>query len=436
MEQHSVESANREGVGKKDSTTLVSSLSVGFLLFFTAANVLGYFDRYIVHAVEPLLKIDLKLTNSESALLTTAFVWGYFVFSPVFGYLGDRYSKPLLMGIGIFVWSIATGMTGLATTFTSFFIIRTFVGFGEASFGTIAPGYLKGLVRDPVKLNKALGVFYAAIPFGAALGYAAGGKIAGWLSWHYVFFFAAVPGLLLAPGFFRCRDVRTATAERPPFVESLRKVGRVRILWFAIGGYILNSFALNGIAPFIVRYGHTLGFELERIQFLFGMILLVTGSFGTLVGSRIAAWFASRASDPIESLMRFVGYTTLLGVPFLIVAFLVSHQLLFLGCCFFAQLMLFAGVAPVNSVIVDRAPEGLETLTQGVTIFLLNLLGNIGAAFIVGLAADAFLDRFDNEQIALAWALQITSFAMFAAGSVWLLGGKLKLSKVPQELRS
>jgi MFS transporter, Spinster family, sphingosine-1-phosphate transporter len=399
------------------------------LIFLTAINILGYLDRYIVHSVEPLLKSDLSLTNEESALLTTAFVWGYFLFSPVFGYLGDRWSKPILMGVGIVVWSVATALTGLAGSFTTFFAIRVFVGFGEASFGTIAPGYLKGVLGDPLKLNKALGFFYAAIPCGAALGYFLGGQISSYFSWQAVFYLAAIPGLLLAPGLFRLKDVRTTQREVPPFIQSLGAVVKVRTLWFAIGGYVLNSFALNGIAPFIVRYGTTLGLGISQVQTAFSLILLVTGTSGALVGSMLANKMASGSDDTVKALLRFVGLSTLCGVPFLGGAFLTPSPVIFLALCFFAQLLLFAGVAPINAVIVERAPRGLETLAQGLTILFLNLVGNIGAAFAVGAAADRLLMTGRGEAEALALSMQLNTCAMLLAGVIWFIGSVLEKQK-------
>lgn len=40
----------------------------------------------------------------------------------------------------------------------------------------------------------ALGIFYLAIPVGAALGYAAGGVLGGTFGWRAAFLFCGVPG--------------------------------------------------------------------------------------------------------------------------------------------------------------------------------------------------------------------------------------------------
>jgi hypothetical protein len=90
----------------------------------------------------------------------------------------------------------------------------------------------------------------------------------------------------------------------------------------------------------------------------------------------------------------------------------------FFAACFVAQIALFAGVAPLNTVLVSRAPKGLEALTQGVTIFLIQLLGAALAPVVIGWGADV-LDRSGRGDVALSYALQIATLAMAISGFVW-----------------
>lgn len=53
--------------------------------------------------------------NSAAGLIQTVFIVGYMLTSPVFGYLGDRYSRKLIIASGITVWSALT----LAGSFVS-----------------------------------------------------------------------------------------------------------------------------------------------------------------------------------------------------------------------------------------------------------------------------------------------------------------------------
>ena len=56
---------------------------------------------------------DFGLETWQGGLLQTAFIVCYFASAPIFGYLGDRYSRKWIMIFGITIWGICT----LAGTF-------------------------------------------------------------------------------------------------------------------------------------------------------------------------------------------------------------------------------------------------------------------------------------------------------------------------------
>src|SRR5205085_9475965 len=55
-----------------------------------------------------LIKHYYGLSNSMAGLLQTSFVVSYMIMAPIFGFLGDRYSRKWLMAVGILFWSITT----------------------------------------------------------------------------------------------------------------------------------------------------------------------------------------------------------------------------------------------------------------------------------------------------------------------------------------
>lgn len=383
------------------------------LFFLTAINILNYLDRYLLNAVLPLIIVDLVLTNEEGGRLVAAFVFGYAVFSPFFGYLGDRCSRPKLMAIGVLAWSLATLGSGLASTFIGLLIFRACVGVGEAGFTSVVPGYIKDHVPDPIELNSKLSIFYAAIPAGAALGYVVGGYIAKYYSWKTVFFVGGLPGIGLALYLLTLSESAQRVLPKINMREGIRKILAVKTLWFAIAGYVFNGFALAGIAAFVGVYGVSIGFELHEIDTIFGGILVVTGTVGTLVGGKLAGRLSRKANSPISSMLFFSGIASAIGVPFLVLAFSVSGPTPFLLACFLGELFVFASLAPVNSVIVLAAPSGLVTLTQGITILALNLGGAFSAPLLVGAMAD---------HVSLGLGLQLCSVALALSGFFWILG--------------
>lgn len=48
------------------------------------------------------------VTDVYGGLLQTIFIVSYMLLSPVFGYLGDRYTRKYIITIGIILWSLFT----------------------------------------------------------------------------------------------------------------------------------------------------------------------------------------------------------------------------------------------------------------------------------------------------------------------------------------
>src|SRR4029079_2173394 len=109
-----------------------------FIVLF-AMNLLDYTDRWILSAVLPHLKAEFGLSYTQSGLLLTLFLVSYSLVSPVMGWLGDRWRRTWLLGIGVGVWSLATVGTGLARDYGHLVLARTFLGIGEATYGVLAP---------------------------------------------------------------------------------------------------------------------------------------------------------------------------------------------------------------------------------------------------------------------------------------------------------
>lgn len=400
------------------------------IAFLTLINILNFFDRYIVQAVEPLLKSEFGLTNQQSGLLGSAFVVGYTIFSPMFGFFDNRIDRRILMAVGLVVWSLFTGLTGLASGFLFFVVARMFVGVGEASFGAIVPSFLKGRVQDMVALNSALSIFYVAIPVGSALGYIAGGQLAATWGWRQVFLLATIPGLLLPLGFFLVeKEDRTRALQepRPSFAKGVKAICSARVLRLSILGYILQTFALNGVAMFVVRHVASLGLMADDAAKSFGYNLAITGFVGALGGGQLASRLVKGSEMQVRGLLLFVAISSLIGVPFLSGAFFTSSSFVFFVSCFIAQIAIFAGTAPLNSVLVARAPNGLEAFTQGITIFAIQLFGAALAPVLIGQVADLLISIGGlSEARALALGLQINSLGLLLAGLVWLRAARLE----------
>src|SRR5207302_1944805 len=150
-------------------------------LLLLSINFFNYVDRQVLAAVETKIEEsffpasayprDTATTRAmiEGALgsLNLAFMVTYMLAAPLFGFLADRMARWFLVGVGVLLWTIASGASGLAPSFFLLFVTRCFVGIGEAAYGPVAPTVIADLY--PVKKRGSkLAWFYSAIPVGSA----------------------------------------------------------------------------------------------------------------------------------------------------------------------------------------------------------------------------------------------------------------------------
>ena len=283
------------------------------LAILTGLNLFNYLDRYVLSAVLPSLQSNLHIDDGHAGRIVTAFMIGYFVTSPFFGYLGDRFSRKWLIAVGIFIWSLGTVLTGFAHTFAVLLAFRVLVGVGEASYATISPSLISDNF-EPKRRNNALTIFYVAIPVGAALGNIIGGQIAAHYSWRHAFIWAGAPGLLLALIMLPFAEPQRGQAEglaaecnRKPTVKDIFNLFRIPKYLLVVLGYTAYTFALGAFGTwgptFLVRVHNV---AIEKAGTFFGLVLVVSGLVGTLVGGFAAtAW--QKETKPGTPDARFIG---------------------------------------------------------------------------------------------------------------------------------
>ena len=177
------------------------------LALLLGVNLLNYIDRQALYAVFPLIKAELKLSDTGLGFLGSAFMLCYMLAAPVFGRLGDRSNRARLAAGGLAVWSLATMLSGFAASYRMLLATRTLVGVGEASFGTVSPGLISDYFPRE-RRGRMLSLFFLAIPVGSALGYILGGQLGQAFGWQKAFMLVGLPGLLLALPLYLLNDPR------------------------------------------------------------------------------------------------------------------------------------------------------------------------------------------------------------------------------------
>src|SRR3954451_8058168 len=148
------------------------------LALLLAINLFNYIDRQILAALEPDIRATFFAPGDVNAmwktgLLGDAFFVTYMISAPILGFLADRISRWIIVGSAVMLWSLASGGSGLAATFTILFATRVCVGIGEGGYGPAAPTIISDLFPIETR-GRVMAVFCAAIPVGSALGYVIG----------------------------------------------------------------------------------------------------------------------------------------------------------------------------------------------------------------------------------------------------------------------
>jgi MFS family permease len=381
-------------------------------------NLFNYIDRQVLAAVEPDIRATLFAANDVNAMaktgaLGTAFLITYMLTAPALGWLADRFSRWIIIGSAVILWSVASGASGLAATFFALLLTRVFVGIGEGGYGPAAPTVLADLFPLSTR-GRVLAVFCAAIPVGSALGYVFGGLINERLGWRWAFYLIAPPGLLLGLLCFFQRDPRARGITRP---ERQRASLDDYVALFRAPSYVLNcvaqtamTFAIGGIGFWVAAYLKFRGQPPSATKF-FGVIIVVAGLASTLLGG----WLGDRLRR------RYAGSYFLISGLGMVVAFPLFVMMLFTpfpAAWFFmftAVFFIFLNTGPSNTALANVAPPKVRATAFALNILVIHALGDAAAFPAIG-----FIAGHTNMNVAFLFV----SVIMLVAAIAWLMGVK------------
>ena len=418
----SVEPApNPEPDGKSAAAVHVPHYSYYALTVLTLVNFLNYIDRQMVPAVATSMQSDLHLSDTELGAMEAALLISFTVLAPLFGWLGDRWSRTKLMASAAVVWSVATGLTaiidhspllppgvrthlplvelplalsgvGLAICF-----VRAFVGIGESSYSTITPT----LIADyfpPQRRATALGVFQIAIPMGFALGLFIGAILDHFFGWRVAFMIVGLPGLITAGILWKLREpergktetqhaVSSRAADREPWLRTCVRIFTTRDWLLSTAGYTALTFVLGAFATWAKKLLET-DKHMGKLSsgIVIGAITLVAGFVGSYGGGKLADRIAAKRSN---GYFLVCAASSLLGIVPAVLALALHRPIFFLPAIFLVVAFLFANNAPFHAILVGSVPPSIRATAMALNIVTIHLLGDVISRFGVGVLSDS-----------------------------------------------
>ncbi len=390
------------------------------LVLLLTINLFNYIDRQVLAAVEPEIRATFFAPGDPNAMrdtgfLGSAFLLTYMLAAPLLGFLADRFSRWLIVGTAVILWSVATGVSGLAATFGMLFATRVCVGIGEGGYGPAAPTILADLY--PIEnRGRIMAYFCAAIPVGSALGYVIGGAVGAHWGWRWAFYMVAPPGLILGLLCFWQRDPRVALpylmqgASRRGFKDYLRLFQTRSYLMNCIA-QTLMTFALGGLGFWISEYLAFRNQSPAAARSIFGIITVVAGLSSTIIGGIVADKLRPRFP---ASYFWVSGIGMLIACPFFVVSLYVPFPAAWVAM-FIAIFLLFLNTGPSNTALANVSLPVVRATAFAVNILIIHALGDVQAFWLLG-----YIGGHSNIRVAFLFV----SAVILASGVTWILGAK------------
>jgi predicted MFS family arabinose efflux permease len=398
------------------------------LVVLTLLFTLHHVDRNLVSVLAEPIKKEYHLTDSQLGTLTgLVFAISYAVAGIPVGLLIDRVNRVRLGALALALWSVLTVFSGIARSYSAMILARVGIAAGESAASPTGMSLITDFFPKERRAT-ALGWFYASTPLGLAIGYSLGGIVAKDYGWRAAFFFAGIPGVLIALLLvLTVREPKRGSFDPPATVKepkssifSVTKVILTKpILIFLLLASMLGVTGQAGmsafLAPFFIRIHHL---PIDQVGLMIGGTLGIGGLLGMPLGGFIADKLGHQKPGRPS---RFVALAALIAAPVAAAGFLVPSVPVALGLIGFYSLLASTYYGSTFSAFLSNAPVSVRGSAGAFMIVVLNLVGYGLGPQLSGIFSDHFKAAHIVEP--LRWALvAMTGFYVLAAAFFWLAG--------------
>nr|XP_020667806.1 protein spinster homolog 3 isoform X2 [Pogona vitticeps] len=381
--------AQPEGPGR--SPTKRSYLTVAVLCYL---NLVNYMDWFLVAGVLLDIQKYFGLGDSSAGLLHTVFILCFLFSAPLFGYLGDRYRRKIILAAGILLWSGVTLGSSFITQSMAwlFFVSRGLVGAGTASYSTLAPTIIADLFEKDHR-TWMLSLFYIFIPVGSGLGYIlSSGMTQATGHWSWGFRVTPCMGIV---GLVLLILLVPESADHATKKPSATKENDQTSTWLQD----VSSLCKNRI---------------------FGGITIATGILGVVIGAEAARRY-KKINAKADPLICALGSLT--SAPCMYLAIILAQDSILTTYIFIAlaEFLLSLNWAVVADILLYVVKPSCQSTAMSLQIFLSHLLGDAGSPYLIGIIADAIkAQQADHTYI---WDFRSLQYSLVVCTFVGALGG-------------
>jgi DHA1 family bicyclomycin/chloramphenicol resistance-like MFS transporter len=144
----------------------------------------------------PVTGVDLGASLTTTQLTVTIFFGGFAVGQLIWGPLSDRRGRKPCVLFGTVIYIIATVGCALAPDITALLVLRAVQGFGAGAGSVLGRAIIRDLFEGP-QMARMLSLALAAFITAPIVAPSIGAAILGFASWHWIYGFLAVYGLVM-----------------------------------------------------------------------------------------------------------------------------------------------------------------------------------------------------------------------------------------------
>ncbi|WP_277189091.1 MFS transporter [Caballeronia sp. BR00000012568055] len=395
------------------------------LTFLTLAGIVNYLDRSTLSIANHSVSQELGLSASQMGLLLSAFSFAYAFSQLPIGVMLDRFGARVMLGLGMFVWSVAQLFGGLVTSLHQFLAARIALGIGEApQFPAGAKVVSEWFAQR--ERGKPTGIFVTSSTIGPALAPPILTVLLLNFGWRNMFVIMGVLGIAVAIGWYivyrNRRDVTLETQELAHLTEGEPAQRQERNMSFAEWRGLFAKattwgmiFGFMGVIYMVWLYLTWLPAYLEHERHLTiaktGWVVTIpylAGTLGMLSSGFIADGLMARGVAPIRSRKWPIRTGLIGGALFTVPAAFTPN--LTLAIVYLSAAMFFVNMASgaAWALVSVAAPRHMVASLGSIQNFG-GYFGGSFAPFITGLVVDkthSFVNAFlISAAVAFAAAL-------------------------------
>lgn len=152
------------------------------------AMLMNSLDQTIVNVALPTIQRNLHFSQSGLAWVIDAYLITFGGALLLAGRLGDLVGRKKIFIVGVVIFTVASGVCGIADNQALMVAARFVQGLGAALSSSVILAIIVAEFTDVTERAHAMSAYVFVAVGGGAVGLLLGGALTQWLSWHWIFF--------------------------------------------------------------------------------------------------------------------------------------------------------------------------------------------------------------------------------------------------------